>query len=80
MNLDEVFGLDESNPMVAASTGLLLGSVLAAIAAAWFCAYRYRNTYDIEKSVRLYVVFAAVGALLFTLLGLPLLFSIGAQL
>ena len=80
MNLDEVFGLDESNPMVAADSGLLLGCILAAIAAAWFCAWRYRNNYDIEKSIRLYLPFAAGGALLFSLLGLPVLFAIGAQL
>ena len=80
MNLDEVFGLEESNPMVAADTWLLLGSVLAAIAAAWFCAFRYRNTYEIEKSIRLYLPFAGAGLLLFSLLGLPVLFSFGAQL
>ena len=80
MNLDEIFGLEESNPMVAADTRLLLGCVLAAIASAWFCAWRYRKTYEIEKSIRLYLPFAAAGALLFALLGLPRLFAVGSQL
>ena len=80
MNLDEMFGLDESNPMVAANTWLLLGCILAAVALAWFCAGRYRNTYEIEKSIRLYLPLATVSALVFFLLGLPLLFAVGAQL
>ena len=80
MNLDEIFGLEESNPMVRADTVLLLGCVLAAAAAAWFCAYRYRDTYDIEKSIRLYLPFAAAGIWAFSMMGLPLLFAIGAQL
>lgn len=80
MNLDELFGLDEASPLVSTNPLLLLGCVVAAILTGWFCVLKYRKTYDIGKSIRLYVPFALAGAVIFTLAGLPLLFSIGAQL
>ncbi len=80
MNLDEVFGLDSSMPLVQTNPIMLLACVAAACLAAWFCVLRYRNTYEIVKSIRLYIPFAAVGAVAFTLAGLPVLFSAGAQL
>ncbi len=80
MNLDEVFGLEESMPLVATNPYLLLSCILAAIGAGWFCAWKYRNTYAVEKSLRLYIPFALAGAVIFTLLGIPVLFAAGAQL
>lgn len=80
MNLDEMFGLDAASPMVSTNPFLLLACVAAAVLAAWLCVLKYRNTYDIEKSIRLYVPFALAGAVIFVLAGLPLLFSVGAQL
>lgn len=80
MNLDELFGLDTANPMVSTNTLLLLGCVVAAILVGWLCVFRYRKTYDIGKSIRLYVPFALAGMVIFSLSGLPLLFSAGAQL
>lgn len=80
MNLDEIFGLEASNPMVSTDPLLLLSCILSAVLAAWFCVHKYRNTNDTEKSVKLFVPFAAAGALLFMAAGIPFLFSIGAQL
>lgn len=80
MNLDELFGLDETSLMVSTSPLLLLGCVAAAILVGWLCVLKYRKTYDVGKSIRLYVPFALASAGIFTLVGLPLLFSIGAQL
>lgn len=80
MNLDELFGLDAASPMVSTNPLLLLGCVAAAILAGWLCVWRYRNTYDIEKSIRMYLPFALAGAVIFVAAGLPLLFSVGAQL
>lgn len=80
MSLDEVFGLEEGTLLVSISPLLLLACVAIAVLAGWLCVLVYRNTYNIEKSVRLYIPFALAGILLFTVLGLPVLFSIGAQL
>lgn len=80
MNLDELFGLDASSPVVSTNPFLLLACVAAAVLAGWLCVWKYRKTYDIEKSIRLYVPFALLGAAVFTLAGIPLLFSVGAQL
>ena len=52
-NLDQIFGLKESDPLVAMNPLLLLGCVLAAIAIGWLCAKLYENTSDFKKSVRL---------------------------
>ena len=70
-NLDQIFGLKESDPLVAMNPLLLLGCVLAAIAIGWLCA---------KKSVRLYIPLAAVNFVVFLLLGVPWLFSLGGQL
>lgn len=80
MNLDEIFGLDAASPMVSTNPFLLLASVASAVAVGWLCVLKYRNTYDIEKSIRLYLPFALAGVVVFSLVGIPLLFSIGAQL
>ena len=80
MNLDEVFGLNPTMPLVQTDPLMLLACVAAACLAAWFCVLRYRNTYEIEKSIRLYIPFAAAGAAAFTLMGIPVLFAAGAQL
>lgn len=80
MNLDEVFGLNESMPLVQTNPLLLFAAIGAACLAAWFCVLRYRNTYEIEKSIRLYIPFAGAGAAAFTMMGVPVLFSAGAQL
>lgn len=80
MNLDEIFGLEESMPLVQTDPRLLFACILASCLAAWFCVLKYRDTYEIEKSIRLYIPFAAVGAAAFTAVGVPMLFSAGAQL
>lgn len=80
MNLDVIFGLEAESILVSTSPLLLLGCVVAAVLAGWFCVVKYKDTYDIEKSLRLYVPFALMGAIGFTIAGLPVLFSIGAQL
>ena len=80
MNLDEVFGLEESMPLVQTSPLLLFAAIGAACLAAWFCVLKYRDTYEIEKSIRLYIPFAAIGAVAFTVMGVPVLFAAGAQL
>lgn len=80
MNLDEMFGLEEGALLVSISPLLLLACVATAVLIGWLCVLLYRNTYDIEKSIRLYLPFALAGILVFTFLGLPVLFSIGAQL
>ena len=80
MNLDEIFGLTQEIPLVATNPLLLLSSVLVAALAGWMCAWRYRDTFDIEKSIRLYIPLALIGAVVFTLLGVPGLFAGGAQL
>ena len=79
-NLDQIFGLKESDPLVAMNPLLLLGCVLAAIAIGWLCAKLYENTSDFKKSVRLYIPLAAVNFVVFLLLGVPWLFSLGGQL
>lgn len=80
MNLDELFGLDAASPLVSTDPLLLLACVAAAVLAGWVCVLKYRKTYDIGRSIRMYVPFALAGAVIFALTGLPLLFSIGAQL
>lgn len=80
MNLDEVFGLEESMPLVATDPILLLACVLSAVLAGWICVLKYRNTYEIEKSIRMYIPFALVGAVVFTIAGIPVMFAAGAQL
>lgn len=80
MNLDGIFQLEEDALLVSVSPLVLALCVLAAVGAGWFCARKYRDTCDIEKSIRLYIPIAVAAAIIFTLIGLPLLFSIGAQL
>ncbi|MBQ8236657.1 MAG: hypothetical protein IJZ39_00690 [Oscillospiraceae bacterium] len=80
MNLDEVFGLDETMPMVATDPFLLLGCILTAVLAAWFCVWKYRKTFEIEKSIRMYLPFALGGTVVFAIAGVPVLFAVGAQL
>lgn len=80
MSLDQIFDLHPGDPLVMASPLLLGGCILAAILAAWLCVRRYADTNDIQKSIRLYLPVAAALALAFRLLGLPLLYAIGAQL
>lgn len=80
MNLDEIFGLQESDYLVATNPLLLLACIATAVLAAWICVLKYRDTYAVEKSIKLYLPFAAAGAVIFTLVGIPVLFSIGAQL
>ena len=79
-NLDQIFGLKESDPLVAMNPLLLLVCVLAAIAIGWLCAKLYENTSDFKKSVRLYIPLAAVNFVVFLLLGVPWPFSRGGQL
>ena len=79
-NLDQIFGLKESDPLVAMHPLLLLGCVLAAVAIGWLCAKLYENTSDFKKSVRLYIPLAAVNFVVFLLLGVPWRFSLGGQL
>lgn len=80
MNLDAIFQLEASDPMVATNPLLLGGCVLAAIALGWLCVHRYANTNDIQKSIRLYIPLAVVNLVVFWLLGVPLLYSVGGQL
>lgn len=80
MNLDEIFQLDADTPMVAMDPWRLGACILVAIAIGWFCAWRYRNTYDVKKSIRLYIPLGAAAAVIFTVLGIPALFAVGAQL
>lgn len=80
MNLDEVFGLNESMPLVQTDPVLLMACIGAACLAAWFCVLKYLGTFEIEKSIRLYIPFAGAGAAAFTLMGVPVLFAAGAQL
>ncbi len=80
MNLDDIFNLHPDDPLVMASPLLLGGCILTAILMGWFCVHRYSDTNDIQKSIRLYLPLALAGGLLFWLLGLPLLYAVGAQL
>lgn len=80
MNLDELFRLEAGNPLVDTSPGLLIGCVLVSVCIGWYCARKYRNTYEILRSIRLYLILALCAAGAFALTGLPLLFVIGAQL
>lgn len=80
MNLDTLFGLRETDVLVQTDPLLLGGCILAALTAGWWCAWRWRNTSDFGKSTRYYLPAALAGAVLFTLLGVPLLFAVGAQL
>ena len=80
MSLDEIFHLQPDDPLVMASPLLLGGCILAAILLGWVCVHRYADTNDIQKSVHLYIPLAVACGLVFWLLGLPLLYSIGAQL
>ena len=80
MNLDDIFQLKPTDPLVQTSPLMLGGCILAAILLGWFCVRRYANTNDIEKSIRLYLPLAAVCCLVFWAAGLPLLFAAGCQL
>lgn len=80
MNLDEVFGLEENSLLVSLSPLLLLGCAAAAVLTGWLCVLKYRDTYNIEKSIKLYIPFALAEIIVFTILGVPVLFSLGAEL
>lgn len=80
MNLDETFGLTADMPLVAMNPLLLLACIAASVLAGWFCVWKYRETYVIDKCIRLFIPFALAGAVLFTLAGVPALFAGGAQL
>lgn len=80
MNLDEVFGLTEEMPLVSINPLALFACMAVSLGIGWFCAYRYRNIYDVEKSIRLYIPLAIGAAVLFTVLGIPVLFAVGVQL
>lgn len=80
MNLDEMFGLEATDPMVSTDPLLLLSCIVSAVLAGWFCVHKYRDTNDTGKSVKLFIPFGVAGFLVFTLAGVPALFSIGAQL
>lgn len=80
MNLDEVFGLRADAPLTAANPFLLLACILTAVVIGWLCVRRWRGTNDFAKSAKLFLPFAIGGAVFFRLLGLPLLFTAGAQL
>lgn len=80
MNLDEVFSLDAQMPLVATNPVLMLGCIVTSVLLGWICVYKYRNTYEIERSIRLFVPLALADTILFTLAGIPILFCIGAQL
>ena len=80
MNLDDIFQLKPTDPLVQTSPLMLGGCILAAILLGWFCSRRNANTNDIEKSIRLYLPLAAVCCLVFWAAGLPLLFAAGCQL
>ena len=80
MNLDDIFQIEPTDPLVQFSPLMLGGCILAAILLGWFCARRYADTNDIQKSIRLYLPLAVVCCVVFWLLGLPLLFAAGCQL
>ena len=80
MNLDEVFGLSATDPMVATNPLLLAGGVGVAILLGWWCVRKYADTNDFQKSSLLYLPLAVANCLLFWGLGVPLLFSFGGQL
>lgn len=80
MNLDEVFGLTEEIPLVSIHPLALFACMALSLGIGWFCAYRYRNTYAIEKSIRLYIPLAIGAAVIFAVLGIPALFAVGVQL
>lgn len=79
-NLDQIFGLEEDDILVATSPLLLAGCVIIAIVIGWLCAKKYENTSDFMKSVKLYVPLAAVNFVVFLLLGVPWIFALGGQL
>lgn len=80
MNLDQIFGLKATDLLVQTNPLALGGCILAAAAAGWWCARRWRDTSDFGRSSRAFVLPALAGAVIFTLLGVPLLFALGAQL
>ena len=80
MNLDTLFGLKAADVLVQTNPLLLGACILAAAAAGWWCAWRWRDTSDFGASTRYYLPAALAGTVLFTLLGVPLLFAAGAQL
>ncbi|MCL2216899.1 MAG: hypothetical protein FWB91_07750 [Defluviitaleaceae bacterium] len=55
---------------------LILTPFVLICAAAYFCAWRYHNTNDFKKSIKLYAPLGVVCALVFWMLGLPLLIGI----
>lgn len=46
--------IDERSLLARMNPFCLLGAALLICAAAWFCAWRYRNTNDFKKSLRLF--------------------------
>ena len=65
MNLDEVFGLSATDPMVATNPLLLAGCVGVAILLGWWCVRKYADTNDFQKSSLLYLPLAVANCLLF---------------
>lgn len=80
MNLDEVFALNESQLLVSTSPLLLFSCIAVSLCLGWLAAYRYRNTYDAEKSLKMFLPMAVAAAAVFILIGIPALFAIGSQL
>lgn len=79
MNQNEL-KIDE-NSVLLTTDPLLVGiCLLVSILLSWFCAYKFRNNNDFMKSVKLYLILGIIVAIVFVVLGLPILFSLGGIL
>ena len=56
---------------------ILLGGVIATSIAAFIAAYAYSNTHDIKKSIILYIPISVIIAIVITILGSPVIISMG---
>jgi len=63
--------------LLALSPVVLLGGIVVTSIAGVISAYVYSNTHDIKKSIILYLPIAAVIAIVLTVLGSPVIISLG---
>ena len=69
--------MDEKSILATTDPFMLIAAITAMAVIAFVSASIYKNTNDFKKSVKLYVPLAFAAAIIFILLGLPIVFSVG---
>lgn len=74
MSIDENSIVAQMNPLL-----LIAGFILMLVICAW-SAWKYRDTYDFEKSIRLALILMIIAMIALIMAGLPLFMAVGLLL